>query len=132
MYTFYICIYVSIYMHVYDANECIGIYRIDRQIDRYTDRQIDRQTYIYIYIYIYYIYILYISEHKKNGQICLQEKSVFKQFFETLLRAMKMSTGFTTDIIWVDTKVYSVTSEPTQSSSKRVSSFKDSSALLNN
>ena len=30
MYTFYICIYVSIYMHVYDANECIGIYRIDR------------------------------------------------------------------------------------------------------
>ena len=67
-----------------------------------------------------------------GGQICLQEKSVFKRFFETLLRAMKMSTGFTADIIWVDTKVYSVTSEPTQSSSKRVSSFQDSSALLNN
>ena len=42
-----------------------------------------------------------------------------------------MCTGFTTDVIWVDTKVYSVTSEPTQNSSRRVSSFKDSSALLN-
>ena len=39
-----------------------------------------------------------------------------------------MSTGFTTDVIWVNAKVYSVTSEPTQTTS----SFKHSSALLNN
>ena len=46
--------------------------------------------------------------------------------------AIKMCTGFTTDVVWVNTKVYSVTNEPTQSSSGAVSSFTDSSALLNN
>ena len=49
-----------------------------------------------------------------------------------LLLAIKMCTGFTTDIVWVNTKVYSVTNEPTQSSSGAVSFFTDSSALLNN
>ena len=49
-----------------------------------------------------------------------------------LLLAIKMCTGFTTDVVWVNTKVYSVTNEPTQSSSGAVSSFTDSSALLNN
>ena len=42
-----------------------------------------------------------------------------------------MCTGFTVDFIWMNTKVYSVTSEPSQSSSRRASSFKYSSALLN-
>ena len=43
-----------------------------------------------------------------------------------------MSAGFTTNVIWVNTRVCNVTSEPTQCSSKRVSSIKDSSAQLNN
>ena len=41
-----------------------------------------------------------------------------------------MCTDFTTYIIWVNTKVCSFISEPTQSSTRRVSSFKDSSMLL--
>ena len=49
------------------------------------------------------------------------------QILEALLLPMKMCTSFTTDIIWVNTKVCSVTSKPTQSSSKRVSFFNDSS-----
>ena len=43
---------------------------------------------------------------------------------------MGMCTGFATDFIWVNTKVYSVTSEPTQNSGRHLSSFKDSSAPL--
>ena len=43
-----------------------------------------------------------------------QQSSAFKRLLETLLLAIKMCTGFTTDVIWV----CSVTSEPTQSSSK--------------
>ena len=43
-----------------------------------------------------------------------------------------MCTGFTTDVAWVNRKVYSITREPNQSRSRHVSSFKDSSALLNN
>ena len=39
-----------------------------------------------------------------------------------------MCNGFTTDVIGVNTKMYSVTSESTYSSSRCVSSFKDSSA----
>ena len=42
------------------------------------------------------------------------------------------SPGSTTDVMWVNTKLHSATSEPTQSSSRGVSSFTDSSALLNN
>ena len=57
---------------------------------------------------------------------------IYKWHLETLLLAMKMCTGFTTDVVWVNTKMYGVTSEPTQSSSRGVSSFKDSSALLKN
>ena len=33
---------------------------------------------------------------------------------ETLLLAIKMCTGFTTDVIWVNTKVYSVTTNSEQ------------------
>ena len=43
---------------------------------------------------------------------------------------IKMCTGYTTDVIWVNTKVYSATSEPTQTSRTHVSSFENSSALL--
>ena len=41
---------------------------------------------------------------------------------------MKMWTGFTTDVIWVNTRVYSVTSEPTQSSSRRFCPLRTHSA----
>ena len=62
----------------------------------------------------------------------MKQSSAFKRPLETPLLAIKMCTGFTTDVIWVNTKVYSATSKPTQTSSRRLSSFKDSSALLNN
>ena len=61
-----------------------------------------------------------------------KQSSAFKWLLENLLLAIKMCTGFPTDITWVNTKVYSVFSKPAQSSSRCVSFFKDSSALLNN
>ena len=61
-----------------------------------------------------------------------KQSSAFKRLLETLLLAIEMCTVFTTDVTWVNTKVYSVTNEPAQSSNRRFSSFKDSSALLNN
>ena len=42
-----------------------------------------------------------------------------------------MCIGFTADVMWVKLKMYSVTSKPTQSKSRSVSSFMESSALLN-
>ena len=60
-----------------------------------------------------------------------QKKHVHKKKKKkTLFLAIKKCTGFTTDAIWVNTEVCSVTSEPTHSSSRRVSSLKDSSVLL--
>ena len=47
-------------------------------------------------------------------------------------QSIRMCTGFTKDVVQVNTKVYSVTREPNHSSSRRVSSFKNSSVLLNN
>ena len=51
---------------------------------------------------------------------------------ETLVVDIKICNVFTTDVIRVNTKVYSATIKPTQTGSRRVSYFKDSSALLNN
>ena len=62
----------------------------------------------------------------------MKRSSAFKHLLENLVVDIKMCTVLTTDVIWVNTKVYSVNSEPTQISSRRVSSFKDLSALLNN
>ena len=59
-----------------------------------------------------------------------KQSSDFKWLLETLLLATKMYTNFTADVIWVNAEVCSVTSKPTQSSSRRVSSFKDSPVLL--
>ena len=62
-----------------------------------------------------------------------QKKLSLKLNFENFeAPSLMMCTGFTTDVAWVNRKVYSITREPNQSSSRRVSSFKDSSALLNN
>ena len=61
-----------------------------------------------------------------------KQSSTFKWLLETLLLAIKMCTGFTTDAKWLNTKVYRVTSEPTKSSCRWISPFKDWSMLLNN
>ena len=50
---------------------------------------------------------------------------------EVLLLTMGVCAGFVADVIWMSTGMCGVTSEPTQNSSRCVSSFKDSSALLN-
>ena len=76
-------------------------------------------------IYIY----TYISEHKQNAHNDGNRAQPLKQLFETLFLAIKKRTGFTR-CYTVEHKVCSVTSEPTQSSSRRVSSLKDSSVLL--
>ena len=68
---------------------------------------------------MYYIYIyLYISQHKHNAHIDGNRAQPLKRLLETLFLATKKSTGFTTE------------NQPTQSSSRRVSSLKDSSVLL--
>ena len=56
-------------------------------------------------------------------------RSAFKMAFKNSVPRHKKYTSFTTDVIWVNTKVFSVTSKPTQRSSTRVSSLKDSSVL---
>ena len=49
-----------------------------------------------------------------------KQNSAINLLLETLLFAIKMCTGFTIDVLWMNTKLCSVTSEPTQISSKRV------------
>ena len=51
-----------------------------------------------------------------------KQSSDFKRLLETQFLAINKSTGFNTDVIWMNTKKCSVTSEPTQNSSRRVSS----------
>ena len=60
-----------------------------------------------------------------------KQSSALKHLLETLLLGIKMCTGFTAYVIWTNTKVCSVINEPNQDSSRCVSFFKDSSALLN-
>ena len=43
----------------------------------------------------------------------MEISSSFKQLLEVLRLAIKMYTGFSTDVIWVNTKVCIITSEPT-------------------
>ena len=54
-----------------------------------------------------------------------------KQLIGTLLFIIEMCIGFTTDLIWTNAKVCSVTSKPPDRSSIRTSFLKDSLALLN-
>ena len=109
--TYIIYIYIYIYIHIY-----IHIY-----IDIYRYIQID----IYIDIYIY----RYILKHNQNAHNDGNRAQLWKRLLETLFIAIKC-TGFTTVVIQVNTKVCSITSESTQSSSTCVSSLKDSSVLL--
>ena len=62
----------------------------------------------------------------------MKRSSAFKHLLEKLVVDIKMCTVFTTDVIRVNTKVYSATIKPAQTGSRRVSYFKDTSALLNN
>ena len=88
-------------------------------------------VYMYIYIYNIYMYIyIYISEHKQNAHNDGNRAQPLKRILKTLFLAIKKCTGFTTNFIWVNTKVCSVTRERTQSSSRCVSSLKDSPVLL--
>ena len=63
--------------------------------------------------------------------ITIERDLVFKRLLETLLLVIRTCSGLTKDVVWVKTKVCSVTSEPTNLSRRRVLSFNDSSALLN-
>ena len=49
-----------------------------------------------------------------------KQRSAIKQLLKTLLLVIKMCTGFTTDVIWMNIKVCSITSEQSQGSSRRV------------
>ena len=49
-----------------------------------------------------------------------KQNSAIKLLLVTLLFAIKMCTGFTINVLWMNTKLCSVTSEPIQISSKRV------------
>ena len=74
-----------------------------------------------------YIYIYTRTQAKYTEQ--WKQSSAFKQLLETLFLTIKKCTGFTIDVIWVNTKMCSVTSIPTQSSSRHISSLKDSFVL---
>ena len=65
-------------------------------------------------LYMCYIYYTYISEHKQNVHSDGNRTQPLKWLLKTLLLAIKRCTGFTTGVIWVNTEVCSVTSEPTQ------------------
>ena len=86
--------------------------------------------YLYIYTYIYMCVCVCVSEHKQNAYNDGNRAQPLKWLLKTLFLAIKKCTGFTIDVIWVNTKVCSVTIEPTQSSSWRVSTLEDSSVLL--
>ena len=83
-----------------------------------------------IYIYIYPHTHIFISKHKQNAHNDGNRAQPLKWLLKTLFVAINKCTGFTTDVIWVRTKVCSVISEPTQSSSRRTLPLKDSSVLL--
>ena len=83
---------------------------------------------VYIYIYIY-------RERERETLFLAIKKCIYIYIYrererETLFLAIKKCTSSTTDVIWVNSKVCSVASEPTQSSSRRVSALKNSSVVL--
>ena len=61
-----------------------------------------------------------IYRNTRKMRITMKTELCLERLLETLFLAIKMCTGFTRYVIWVNTKMYSVTSEPTQSSSRRV------------
>ena len=85
---------------------------------------------VYISISMHIYLYVYVWEHKQNAHNDGKGAQPLKRFSKTLFLAIKKYTGFTTDAIWMNTKVCSVTSEPTQSGNRRASSLKDSSVLL--
>ena len=62
----------------------------------------------------------------------MKQSSPIKKLLEALVLVMEMCTGFISNMSWMKTtKVCSFTSKPSQGTSLYVSSFKDSSVLLN-
>ena len=57
--------------------------------------------------------------------------SAIKQLSKALLLAIKMCTDFTTDDIWMSTKVCNITSKPSQRIDRCILCFKNSLTLLN-
>ena len=78
---------------------------------------------VYIYIYIY------IERERERETLFLAIKKCIYIYIErereTLFLAIKKCTSSTTDVIWVNSKVCSVTSEPTQRNRVSKSRFKD-------
>ena len=81
------------------------------------------------------------SSFEKGGfWVTLRKSNVFlwtvlskyseAQLFLSLIVAIRMWNGFTADVIWVNTKECSVTSESTKSSGTCIASSKESPALL--
>ena len=62
---------------------------------------------IYIHLYIY------ISEHKQNAHNDGNKAQPLKWLLKTLFLTIKKCTSFTTDVIWVNTRVCCVTSDLT-------------------
>ena len=82
--------------------------------------------YMYIYIYIYNIYIRTEAHCTKQGK----QSSVFKMAFRNSVPCHEEVHWLHHKCYIVEHKVCSVTSEPTQSSSRCVSSLKNPSVLL--
>ena len=58
-----------------------------------------------------------VTKHNQNTQND-RNSSAIKRFLEALLIAKKMSSSFTTDVVWMNTEVCSVTSKASQSSNR--------------
>ena len=75
-------------------------------------------------------YFACISEHKQNAHNDVNRAQSLKRLFETLFLAIKKCTWLHHRCYVVEHKMCCVTREPTQNSSRRVLSLKDSSVLL--
>ena len=72
---------------------------------------------------------MYVYWNASKMHITMETAQPLKWLLKTLFLTIKKCTGFATDVMRVNTKVCSVTSKPTQGSSRCVSSLEDSSVL---
>ena len=89
---------------------CNCLKRLKDQLKILTSYKIIRlilQPPIFHFIYIYiYIYILYISERKQNAHNDGDRAQLLKRLLEILFVAIKKWTGFTTGVIYWNTKCH--------------------------
>ena len=91
--------------------------------------------YVYVYMYIYYVFIyiyIYISEHNQNAQNDGNRAQPLNSFHSHSVPRHGDVHWFHHGCYMDEHNLCGLTSEPSQSSSRRHMSFKDSSALLNN